>query len=132
LRGSSKRKTKTRRLLRQACSLAFAAAVACAACAGPERPLLEQFFAASRLRDRTALQKISTTIFEPRARGIVRQFEIVKVVPRADGSRRDVTIVAPVATPDGRTVQETLDVSLERDAGGRWIVTAVNESGSRP
>ena len=110
-----------------------AAALACAACAGPERPLLERFFSASRLRDRTALGQISTTIFEPRERGIVRRFDILKVVARGGNpAREEVTIAAPVALPDGRTVQQTLEVVLERDASGRWLVTAVNASGYRP
>jgi hypothetical protein len=106
-------------------------ALACAACAGPERPLLEEFFAASRLRDRTALQKISTTIFEPRERGIVRQFEIVKV-SRTGAGRKDVTITAPVATADRGTVQKTLAITLELNAAGQWFVTAVSEPESRP
>jgi hypothetical protein len=106
--------------------------VACAACAGPERPLLEEFFAASRLRDRTALQKISTTIFEPRERGIVRKFDIVKVASRGGAGRKEVTISAPVAAPDGGTVQKTLEVTLELNPSGRWMVTAVSEPGSRP
>jgi hypothetical protein len=114
--------------------LVLAAAILASACAGPERPLLDEFFSASRLRDRTALQKISTTIFEPRERGIVRRFEILKVEasPGSGRERKTVTISAPVATPDGKTVQKTLDVALERDGSGRWLVTAVTEAGSRP
>jgi hypothetical protein len=86
------------------------------------------------LRDRTALQQIATVIFEPRERGIVTQFDVVKVETRADGSRerKDVTIAAPVALPDGRTVQKTLVISMERNEAGRWIVTAVQDSVSRP
>ena len=41
----------------------------------PEEPLLGEFFNASRLRDRTALQKIATTIFDPARDGIVTGFE---------------------------------------------------------
>ena len=114
--------------------LVLVAALLAGACAGPERPIIEQFFSASRLRDRTALQPIATVLFEPRERGIVTRFEVVKVETRAGGSpeHRDVTIAAPVAMPDGRTIQKTLVISMERDKAGRWIVTAVDDSVSRP
>ena len=110
------------------------AALLAGACAGPERPVIEQFFSASRLRDRTALQQIATVVFEPRERGIVTQFEVVQVDARADGSRerKNVTIAAPVAMPDGRTIQKTLVISMERNDAGRWIVTAAADSESRP
>ena len=126
----SKRKTTTRRLAQSSLVLALLAA----ACAGPERPLIDQFFAASRLRDRTALQKIATVIFEPRERGIVTTFDVVKVESLRDAGRdrKNVTITAPVALPDGRTRRETLVVSLQREDAGRWMVTAVNDSGSPP
>jgi hypothetical protein len=122
-----KRKTKTRRLTRNA-TLAVILSLAAAACAGPERPLLEQFFAASRLRDRTALQSIATVIFEPRERGIVTTFDVLKV--EAHGDRRDVTIAAPVALPDGRRTPKTLVVTLARDTSGRWMITDVRETSS--
>ncbi len=128
-----KRKTKTRCLTRNA-TLAVLLSLAAAACAGPERPVLEEFFSASRLRDRTALQRIATVIFEPRERGIVTKFDVLKVAARHDGGRerKDVTIGAPVALPDGRTKQTTLAITMVRDDTGRWIVTAVSDSLSRP
>ena len=112
----------------------IAIAVLTGACAGPERPILEQFFGASRMRDRTALQKISTVIFEPRERGIVTTFDVLKVDARHDGSRerKDVTIAAPVVLPDGSTKRTTLAITMIRDDTGRWIVTAVSDSLSRP
>ena len=42
--------------------------------------LLDQFFSASRLRDRTALQKIATVILEPLEQGTVTTFTITNVV----------------------------------------------------
>jgi len=112
----------------------IALAVLTSACSGPERPLIDQFFAASRLRDRTALEKIATVIYEPRERGIVTTFDVLAVDTRRDGGRerKSVTIAAPVTLPDGRRVPKTLAVTLDRDASGRWIVTAVNDSLSRP
>ncbi|HEV3142199.1 MAG TPA: hypothetical protein VGY57_16850, partial [Vicinamibacterales bacterium] len=94
----------------------------------------EQFFSASRLRDRTALQKIATVVFEPRERGIVRTFDVLKVEAHRDGGRdrKNVTITAPVALPNGQTKQQTMVVAMERDESGRWIVTAVDDSLSRP
>jgi hypothetical protein len=123
-----KRKTKTRRLTCNS-TLAVVLSLAAAACAGPERPLLEQFFAASRLRDRTALQSIATVIFEPRERGIITKFQIVRVDARSAGARdrKDVTITAPVALPNGQTIRKMMVVSMERDESGRWIVTAVDD-----
>ena len=121
----------------------IAGALTLAGCAPPEQPLLDQFFGASRLRDTTALQAVSTVIFEPREQGIVRTFRITGVtVERKDGQTvtKDVTVEAPVIAPDGRTVQKTLLVTLQHPTGEnpvRWMVTAVREvvqspSASRP
>ena len=44
-----------------------------------DQPLLNEFFAASRLRDRTALQRVATVIFEPRTQGIITHFDITAV-----------------------------------------------------
>lgn len=46
-----------------------------------ERAILDRFFAASRLRDNTALDSISTVIFEPRTEGTVSSFDITAVTP---------------------------------------------------
>jgi hypothetical protein len=100
-------------------------------CAGAERALLEQFFGASRLRDRTALQAVSTITFEPREQGIVRTFEITGVTPeRLEGPTlvKEVTLEAPLVLPDGQTVRKTLVVTLQRSSDertGRWLVTGI-------
>jgi hypothetical protein len=112
------------------------AVVALAACSGAERSLLERFFGASRLRDTTALQSLSTVIFEPREQGIVRTFEITGVTDeRVEGQSliKEVTIEAPVILPDGQTAQKTLVVTLQRsrvETGGRWLITAVRDAGA--
>ena len=93
----------------------------------PEQPLLERFFAASRLRDRTALQALSTIIFEPREDGIVTNFKIAGVTEEqasGDTVTKNATITAPVKLSDGQIVQKTLVVTLERRADV-WIVTGV-------
>jgi hypothetical protein len=110
------------------------------ACAGAERPLLERFFGASRLRDRTALQSLSTITFEPREQGIVRTFEITDVTrERLEGGTfvKAVTVAAPVVLPDGRTVPKTLVVTMQRAMRGtsgvdRWIITGIADAGATP
>ncbi len=115
-------------------AIGFAIAVTVGGCAAPEQSLLEQFFGASRLRDTTALQRVSTITFEPLQQGIVRTFEITGVTPeRVDGqtAAKDITVVAPVILPDGQTVRKTLVVTMERNNGGdshRWIVTGVRDA----
>jgi hypothetical protein len=116
-------------------AIGVAIAVVLGGCAAPEQSLLEQFFGASRLRDTTLLQGVSTIIFEPLQQGIVRTFRITGVTPeRMDGQQtvtKDVTVVAPVILPDGQTVQKTLVVTLQRGSSGdsrRWIVTGVRDA----
>jgi hypothetical protein len=45
--------------------------------------VLERFFSASHLRDRTALARFATTIFEPKIDGSVDRFTVVEVSPDA-------------------------------------------------
>ena len=99
---------------------------------GAEQLLLEQFFNASRLRDRTALQKISTVILEPREQGAVTTFTITDVVvleaPNGVVQSKQVNVSAPVRLPDGRTAQKTLSVILQRgngQAAAPWMVTGI-------
>ena len=121
-------------------TIAVAIAVTLGGCAAPEQSLLEEFFGASRLRDTTALQRVSTITFEPLQQGIVRTFQISGVTPERIGGEqtvtKDVTVVAPVVLPDGQTVRKTLVVTLQRGSGSdsrRWMVTGVREAAaSRP
>ena len=99
-----------------------------------EQSRLSQFFAASRLRDTTALKKIATVVFEPATQGIVTRFEITKVEPsRADGDlvSENVSISAPVKLPSGQTAQKDLVITMQRGAG-QWIVTAIQDATPRP
>ena len=112
----------------------MASAVTLAGCAAPEQSLLEQFFGASRLRDTTALQAVSTVTFEPLQQGIVRTFHISGVTPeRVDGQTvtKDASVEASVILPDGQTVQKTLVVTLQHARGenaGPWIVTGFRDA----
>jgi len=95
--------------------------VALSSCAGDaERVLLAQFFAASRLRDLTALSKLGTVVFEPASDGIVTDFDITGIT--GDAASKEVAISAAVKQPDGRTVRKRLTVTIQ---GG--LVTKVSE-----
>jgi hypothetical protein len=121
-------------------SLITLTALACARY--PERTLLTRFFAASRLRDLTALRTFSAVVFEPASDGIVTSFEIsgMTTAPGPDGVAvsEDVSIAAPVRLPDGRTVLKTFVVTMERsrpaaqDPGSGWMITAISERSASP
>jgi|tagenome__1003787_1003787.scaffolds.fasta_scaffold20682576_2 hypothetical protein len=106
-----------------AVSLLTLAALGCGH--GAERALLDRFFAASRLRDLTALHNFSTAVFEPASDGIITSYEITGVVVR--GAAREVSISAPVKMFDGRTVTKRLAITIE---GGQ--VTAISELRASP
>jgi len=94
------------------------------ACSGSaEHALLTQFFAASRLRDLTALQQIATTRFEPRERGTVLDFKVVGV-RHTSGDLKTATVDATVHLPSGEIASRRFDVTMRR-VGGRWMVEAV-------
>ena len=123
-------KIRATSLMLLALTLAAVGVVGCSAKA--EEPILKQFFAASRLRDKTALQEFSTVTFEPLESGIITTFEITGVTveqSEAGNVTKNVTITAPVIQPDGQTVQKTLVVILELKLG-RWLITGV--AASRP
>jgi len=117
-------------------------AVTLQACsARPEQTIIGDFFAASRLRDLTALSRFATVVFEPHERGIVTTFIIRHVsAERVEGSDRlkDVTIVAPVRRPDGSSVDAVFVVRLQRYGRtgepnapalyGGWIITGLTEA----
>jgi hypothetical protein len=123
--------------------LLSAVALAAACSVPPEQPIIADFFAASRLRDTTALAKFATVVFEPREQGMVASFEIERVsAERTAGDLRlkDVLVQAVVRDDQGRTRVRRLTVTLQkrRDADaahaeyGGWIVTAVTDAaGSR-
>jgi len=81
-----------------------------------EHALLDQFFAASRLRDLTALRNLSNVVFEPREQGTVLSFEITSVEEVSAGSKV-VRVDAQVRRPDGQTAREMLLVTIS----GRMI-----------
>ena len=101
-----------------------------AGCGPPaEEPLIGAFFQASRLRDRTALQKLATTSFDPAAQGMIISFDITGVSVKEHGAltTKDVAISAPVRMMSGHVVQKRLVVTIEQRERGGWMVTAVTE-----
>jgi hypothetical protein len=99
-----------------------------------EQSILSQFFAASRLRDTTALKNIATVVFEPATQGIVTSFEITNIEPHRNSGElvsETVSISAPVKLPSGRTARKDLVVTIQRGTG-QWIVTAVADALPRP
>ena len=115
--------------------VALALATSAIACAGGyEQALLTQFFAASRLDDRTALQPIATAIFDPRTDGTVLSFDIAGSTPEDHGTKR-ITVSARVHLPGGETVQKQLvvtmrrsDPAIDKDTTSRWIITSVTSA----
>jgi len=118
--------------------------VALASCSSAdEKTLLAQFFAASRLRDLTAVHNVATVAFEPATDGIVTSFEVVgiTVVQASEGQAtvKDVVVVAPVRLFDGRTVSKTLIVTMQRglpgtdqSRSGGWMITAFKADPASP
>ena len=92
------------------------------ACSAPvEQTLLSQFFAASRLRDLTALHKYTTVVFEPARDGIVTSFEITSLTER-DGTKQ-LTVSAPVELPNGQNVVKNFAITIQNG-----LVTSISEA----
>lgn len=126
-----KRKKKSRRRARASgCLIGLLLAAACAG--GPERAVLDQFFSASRLRDLTALEKVSNSvIFEPRQDGSVLDYDI-DAIRQTGLDAEEVLVTANVRMPSGDTVRKPLLITLKR-VKDQWMVAAVRvstESGS--
>ena len=130
---------------RHAATAVLAAVLAQGCSARPEETIVSDFFAASRLRDLTALSRFSTVVFEPREQGIVTSFTIRSVsAERAAGAGRvkEVTIAAPLHRPDGEIVDAVFVIRLQLHARADepaapalysgWIVTGITESKPSP
>ena len=101
-------------------------ALLAAGCGPPvEYPILQRFFAASRLRDTVALHEIATIVFEPREQGTVSRFDITRIDPRREGNRelKDITVSAVVRLPTRQSVRRSLVLTMEL-TDGRWMIIA--------
>jgi hypothetical protein len=106
--------------------LAMAGLVACGHAS--EKALLDEFFSASRLRDRTAAQSIATVFFDPKDQGLVRRFTITRVTPeeQSGGLRsKNVTIRASVESLAGAASDKTIFVTMQRRGDAGWMITGV-------
>lgn len=125
--------------------LAFlVAALTLVGCSGAaEQPILQQFFAASRLHDTTALAGFATASFDPSTDGIVTTFTITHVVTTDDGTivSKRVSLSAPVALPNGRSAQKDYVATMQRQRtapepgearGGRWVITSITDASGSP
>jgi hypothetical protein len=114
---------------------AFAAALF-AACGHPaERALVDRFFAASRLRDRTAAQSLATVFFDPKDEGLVREFAISNVTPEEESGgvvSKNVTIRASVESLDGVKAEKTIFMTMQRRVDAAWMITGVTVAAADP
>jgi hypothetical protein len=126
--------------LKVVAGIALAAALGLPACtARPERATLDEFFTQSRLLDKTALQHISTVIFDPQADGIVERFDI-SGMSKEENNTKTVTVSAQVRMPgSGGLTEKTILLTLAKGilkndaaARGRWIVTGFIERAGKP
>jgi hypothetical protein len=113
-------------------------------CSGSaERTLLAQFFAASRLRDLTAVRNFSTVVFEPASDGIITGFDVtgVTAVNGPDGRpmSKDVSMAAPVRLPSGEIVRKAFVVTMSRGIPGsdqyrmgQWMIIGIKDAPASP
>ena len=121
------------RTLRIGVLLALAILTACGHPA--ERALVDQFFSASRLRDRTAAQSIATVFFDPKDQGLVREFTITNVTPEEESGgvvSKNVTIRASVESLEGVKAEKTIFVTMQRRADAAWMITGVTVAAADP
>ena len=100
-----------------------------AACGHPrEQALIDQFFSASRLRDKTAAQTVSTVFFDPQDQGLVRDFTIDSVSAEEETggvASKGVRLSATVESQDGVKAKKTIFVTMQRRPGAAWMITGV-------
>ena len=115
--------------MRSALGAAVVLTLTAAGCGHPrEQALVDQFFSASRLRDKTAAQSVSTVFFDPRDQGLVRDFTIKSVTPEEESggvASKNVTLSASVESLDGVTSQKTIFVTMQKKPGAAWMITGV-------
>ena len=104
-------------------------ALSVAACGHPrEQALVDQFFTASRLRDKTAAQTVSTVFFDPKDQGLVRDFTIDSVGAEEESggvATKSVRLSASVESPEGLRSKKTIYVTMQRRQGAAWLITGV-------
>ncbi len=84
--------------------------------------MLDRFFSASRLYDRTALNAVATVTLDPVHDGAVTDFTILHIDREA--ANETVTVDATMHLPDGSFGHRRIVLTLKRD-GSRLTVTGV-------
>jgi hypothetical protein len=106
--------------------------LAIAACSSaPERPILDQFFTASRVRDNTSLQNVATVSFDPRAMGTVVNFEIASIGPEQPNPVNPKTLgkaLADVKAEDDAFTKHKLEYQTDNLEAIRRVLEAEREN----
>ena len=93
-----------------------------AACRGAaEQPIVDQFFSASRLHDKTALNAIATVEIDPVTQGAVTTFTILHIDREA--TNETVTVDATMHLPSGDFGKRRIVLTLKREPDGKLTVT---------
>lgn len=85
---------------------------------------LTKFFEESRLYDTTRVADVARVVFDPRVEGVVERYTVIdRRDEQIEGNRlrRQSTLAARVRTTE-RAYDRTLQVTMERDAAGRWMI----------
>ena len=123
-----------RSLLR--CFVLLCSALTACLASGTDHQLLDRFFAASRLRDRTALARLATVVFEPARDGIVDDFSVVRTTA-INADQRQLTVRVTVRPFGHSTTERTLLITTtRREAAGLktatspWVITELRQAPS--
>jgi hypothetical protein len=107
----------------KACTAGLYMIAAIAACAGAaEQPVVEKFFAASRLHDRTALADVATVSIDPIVDGAVTDFKILHI--DREQTNEMVTVDATMHLANGTFARRRVVLTLKRQ-DGKLMVTGV-------
>ena len=119
--------------LRHSCSLLLCCVLTACLASGSDHQLLDRFFAASRLRDRTALARLATVVFEPARDGIVTDFSVLRTTT-INTDQRQLTVRVTVRPFRGSPAERTVLVTTTRRAAAGlesatspWVITALRQ-----
>ena len=89
-----------------------------------DEQVLTTFFEQSRLYDTTRVAAVARVIFDPRVEGVVERYRVTARNDQPlDGRRlRRQSVLAARVRTVGREYDRLLQVTMERDADGRWMV----------
>ncbi len=85
--------------------------------------MLDKFFTASRLHDRTALSDVATVELDPVHDGAVTDFTILHI--DRETASETVTVDATMHLPSGLFARKQLVLTLKKQHDGKLLVTGV-------